>query len=221
MTANAEADPANAPAADKPALTHRETLWIVLGVLVPVLMASVDQTVRCDRPADDRPRSWPGALPALDRGGLSAHHDGGNAALRQNQRHQGPAGHSGRRRRDIHDWRHRLGAGAIDDLAGGGAGDPGHRQWRIGVAGDDRCSATSPRQRSAPAITPISRLPIPAPARWDRRSAATCRNIGTGAPLSGWRRPLGLLSLTLALTLLGKLPRHEKPAPPGRARRGA
>lgn len=39
------AAPAQAPAKPIVELTHRETLWVVFGVLVPVLMASMDQTI--------------------------------------------------------------------------------------------------------------------------------------------------------------------------------
>ena len=71
-------------------LTHRQTLLIVLGVLLPTFMGSLDQTILATRAADDRPRLRRRAQPAVADHRLPARLDGDHPALRQDRRHPRP-----------------------------------------------------------------------------------------------------------------------------------
>lgn len=107
-----------------------------------------------DRAADDRARLRRHRSIVLGGHVLSAHVDGGDAALRQDQRHSRPARHHAGGHRHFRAWRHRFGPGAQYHQPGPGARPARHRRRRHGGAGHDR----SRRHRATQAAGEILHL---------------------------------------------------------------
>ena len=73
------------------------------------------------------------------------------------------------------------------------------------------CWATSPRRATAASTTAISPPPTPPPAPAGRRSAAFIAEYLHWSVIFWMNIPLGLIAMALTLTLLRRLPRHERP----------
>lgn len=210
MTATIDAGKPAATTPAKPGLTHRETLWIVFGVLVPVLMASLDQTIVAT------------ALPTIGRDLGDVHYLPWIVAVYLLTMTAATPLYG--KISDIKGRQVTLVASIVIFMIGGiasalapsmtwlvaaravqGIGNGGLVSQAMTVLGD----VASPKER----------------ARYYTYFSITYTSAGAIGPALGgffseylhWRAsfwialPLGLLSLTLALTLLGKLPRHEKP----------
>ena len=194
----------------RPTLTHRETLWIVLGVCVPVLMASLDQTIVAT------------TLPTIGRELGEVHYLPWIVAIYLLTMTAATPLYG--RLSDIKGRQVTLVISIIIFMIGGiasalapsmgwliaaraiqGIGNGGLVSQAMTVLGD----IASPKDRAR---------------YYTYFSIAYTTAGGIGPALGGffaeyihWRAsfwiaaPLGLLSLTLALTLLNKLPRHEKP----------
>ncbi len=210
MSANIDAGQPAMTAPKKPALSHRETLWIVLGVLVPVLMASLDQTIVAT------------ALPTIGRDLGEVHYLPWVVAVYLLTMTAATPLYG--KFSDIKGRQITLVTSIIIFMIGGiasalapsmtwlvaaraiqGIGNGGLVSQAMTVLGD----VASPKER----------------ARYYTYFSITYTTAGGIGPALGgffseylhWRAafwialPLGLLSLTLALTLLGKLPRNERP----------
>ncbi len=191
-------------------LTHRETMWIVLGVLVPVFMTSIDQSMIA------------GALPTIGR----EFGDTRNLSwiIAANLLTMTAATPLYGKFSDIKGRRITLVIGIVIFMIGGiasalapnmialilaralqGIGSAGLVSQAMTVLGD----IAAPKQR----------------ARYYTYFSITYTTAGAFGPAMGgfyseyihWSAvfwtgiPLGALSLFFAVTLLGKLPRHEKP----------
>ena len=84
------------------ALTHRETLLVVFGVLLPTFMGSLDQTILATALPIIGRDFGDVQQPALADHRLHARLDGGDPALRQDRRHPRPALHAAHRDPDLH-----------------------------------------------------------------------------------------------------------------------
>ncbi|MGE3645042.1 MAG: MFS transporter [Beijerinckiaceae bacterium] len=210
MTANAEAGEAGAASPAKPRLTHRETLWIVFGVLVPVLMASIDQTIVAT------------SLPTIGQDLGDIHYLPWVVAVYLLTMTAATPLYG--KFSDIKGRQVTLVTSIVIFMIGGiasalapsmtwlvaaralqGIGNGGLVSQAMTVLGD----VASPKER----------------ARYYTYFSITYTSAGAIGPALGgffaeylhWRAsfwiavPLSLLSLTLAFTLLGKLPRNEKP----------
>ena len=90
--------------ADTEALTHRETLVIVLGVLLPVFMGSLDNTILASAlPTIGREFGDVHNLPWLVTAYLIAN-TAITRAVRQDQRHPRPPRHAADRDLALHGW---------------------------------------------------------------------------------------------------------------------
>ncbi len=217
MTADSRADnnppgsrTAPAAASPRPNLTHREILWIVFGVLVPVLMASLDQTIVAT------------TLPTIGRDLGEVHYLPWVVAIYLLTMTAATPLYG--RLSDIKGRQFTLVISIVIFMAGGiasalapsmtwliaaraiqGIGNGGLVSQAMTVLGD----VASPKER----------------ARYYTYFSITYTTAGGIGPALGgifaeyihWRAsfwiaaPLGLLSLILALTLLRKLPRNERP----------
>ncbi len=190
-------------------LTHRETMWIVLGVLVPVLMASLDQSmVASALPTigrefgDTRNLSWIVAANLLTMTAPPRF-----TASSATQR----AGRS----RCFLDWYlhgggHRFCAGAEHLGAGCREGASGYRQRRSCFDGHDRAGRCRGPQATGRYYTYFSIVYTSAGALGPALGGFYSEYIHWSAVF--WTGvPLGIVALLFATTLLGKLPRHERP----------
>lgn len=211
MSANSEAGKIeNAATPQRPNLTHRETLWIVFGVLVPVLMASLDQTIVAT------------TLPTIGRELGEVHYLPWVVAIYLLTMTAATPLYG--KLSDIKGRQIMLIIAIVIFMIGGiasamapsmpwliaaravqGIGNGGLVALSMTVLGD----VASPKDR----------------ARYYTYFSLTYTTAGGLGPALGgffseyvhWRAsfwiavPLGVLSLTLALTLLNKLPRYEKP----------
>ena len=154
------------------ALTHRETRLIVFGVMLPVFIGAMDNTILATALptigrdfGDIRNLPWLITSPA----GVDRLH----AALRQDRRHPRPAPHALRRDRDPH------GGSLVCALAPTMCGaDLGARVQGIGGGGLSSIAmvvlgdVAAPKERGR--YSPISPSSTPPPAAAARRSAASC-----------------------------------------------
>lgn len=210
QTHTGQLDETNAAAPDRPKLTHREVLWIVFGVLVPVLMASIDQTIVAT------------TLPTIGRDLGEVHYLPWIVAVYLLTMTAATPLYG--KFSDIKGRQVTLVTSIIIFMIGGiasalapsmtwliiaraiqGIGNGGLVSQAMTVLGD----VATPKER----------------ARYYTYFSITYTSAGAIGPALGgyfsefwhWRAsfwivlPLGLLSLVLALTLLKKLPRHEKP----------
>src|SRR6476620_1972401 len=93
-------------------LTHRQTLLIVLGVLLPTFMGSLDQTILATALPTIGRAFGDVQQPALADHGISARIDGNHPALRQDRRYPWPPLHAAHRHPDLHSRLAGLRAGA-------------------------------------------------------------------------------------------------------------